>query len=87
MTASGRNVRRWDIVNLFRQDTAEWDAYEAMLERLEAIHSNVGEFQPILYDGATANRLAAIIHGIGDRRATPATSNRRRIAAGHRNKA
>ena len=61
-----------DIVNLFCQDTAEWDAYEAMLERLDAIHGNVGEYQPILYDGATANRLAAIIRANDDRPTTRA---------------
>ena len=50
-----------DIVNLFYEDTAEWDAYEAMRERLINIHGHVGEYQPILYDPATANQLASII--------------------------
>ena len=50
-----------DIVNLFYEDTAEWDAYEAMRERLANIHGHVGEYQPILYDAATANQLAGII--------------------------
>ena len=50
-----------DIVNLFYEDTAEWDAYEAMRERLANIHGHVGEYQPILYDPATANQLAGII--------------------------
>ena len=61
-----------DIVNLFYADTAEWDAYEAMLERLEAIRDNVGEYQPILYDPASANRLSAIIRANGDRESTRA---------------
>ena len=61
-----------DIINLFYAGTAEWDAYEAMLERLEAIHGNVGEYQPILYDPASANRLSAIIRANGDREATRA---------------
>ena len=52
-----------DIVNLFYEDTAEWDAYEAMRERLASIHGHVGEYQPILYDPATANQLADIIRG------------------------
>ena len=52
-----------DIINLFYQDTAEWDAYEAMRERLVSIHGHVGEYQPILYDPATANQLADIIRG------------------------
>ena len=59
-----------DIINLFYENTAEWDAYEAMLERLKDIHGQVGEYQPILYDPATANRLAAIIRANGDRQAT-----------------
>ena len=59
-----------DIFNLFYENTAEWDAYEAMLERLNAIHGNVGEYQPILYDAATANRLSGIIRANGDRQAT-----------------
>ena len=48
-------------MNLFYADTAEWDAYEAMRERLANIHGHVGEYQPILYDAATANQLAGII--------------------------
>ena len=52
-----------DIVNLFYQDTAEWDAYEAMRERLSKIHGHVGGYQPILYDSATANQLVDIIRG------------------------
>lgn len=61
-----------DIVNLFCEGTAEWDAYEAMLERLGSIHGNVGEYQPILYDPASAGRLAAIIRQNTDRQATRA---------------
>ena len=41
-----------------------------MLERLEAIRDNVGEYQPILYDPASANRLSAIIRANGDRETT-----------------
>ena len=55
-----------DIVNLFYEDTAEWDAYEAMRERLVSIHGHVGEYQPILYDPATANQLADVIRGNAD---------------------
>ena len=51
------------IVNLFYEDTAEWDAYEAMRERLASIHGHVGQYQPILYDPATANQLVGIIRG------------------------
>ena len=61
-----------DIVNLFYADTAEWDAYEAMLERLKAIHGQVGTYQPILYDPASAGRMAAIIRANGGRQATRA---------------
>ena len=50
-----------DIINLFYEDTAEWDAYEAMRERLANIHGHVGEYQPILYDPAAANQLDKII--------------------------
>ena len=50
-----------DIVNLFYEDTAEWDAYEAMRERLTNIHGHVGKYQPILYDPAAAGQLAGII--------------------------
>ena len=61
-----------DIVNLFYAGTAEWDAYQAMLERLQAIHGQVGAYQPILYDPASAGRMAAIIRANGDRQATRA---------------
>ena len=56
-----------DIVNLFYAGTAEWDAYQAMLERLKAIHGQVGTYQPILYDPASAGRMAAIIRANGER--------------------
>ena len=59
----GQERREVEIVNLFYEDTAEWDAYEAMRERLASIHGHVGEYQPILYDPATANQLAGIIRG------------------------
>ena len=59
----GQEYPEVDIVNLFYEDTAEWDAYEAMRERLVSIHGHVGEYQPILYDPATANQLADIIRG------------------------
>ena len=59
----GQEYPKVDIVNLFYEDTAEWDAYEAMRERLLSIHGHVGEYQPILYDPATANQLADIIRG------------------------
>ena len=55
-----------DIVNLFYEDTAEWDAYEAMRDRLVNIHGHVGDYQPILYDPATANQLAGIIRNNTD---------------------
>ncbi len=58
-----------DILNLFFEDTAEWDAYEAMRERLENIHGHVGEYQPILYDPAAANQLAGIIRSNAGSRA------------------
>ena len=61
-----------DIINLFYAGTAEWDAYEAMLERLEAIRDNVDEYQPILYDPASANQMSAIIRANGDRESTRA---------------
>lgn len=59
-----------DIINLFYENTAEWDAYEAMLERLKAIHGNVGEYQPILYDAISAGQSAAIIRANGNRQDT-----------------
>ena len=45
-----------DVVNLFYDDTAEYEAYKAMEERIEAFTTNVGVLQPIL-----ANGLQAII--------------------------
>ena len=57
----GQEKSQVDIVNLFYEGTAEWDAYEAMRERLANIHGHVGEYQPILYDPAAANQLACII--------------------------
>ena len=54
-----------DILNLFYENTAEWDAYKAMGERLRDIHGHVGEYQPILYDPTIANRLPAIIRANG----------------------
>ena len=57
----GVHTGRVDIVNLFYEGAAEWDAYEAMRERLLNIHGYVGEYQPILYDPAAANQLAGVI--------------------------
>ena len=57
----GQETSPVDIVNLFYEDTAEWDAYEAMRERLINIHGHVGEYQPILYDPAAVNQLSGII--------------------------
>ncbi len=37
-----------EIVNLFYADTAEWDAYQAMEERLDAIGERVGPYRDIL---------------------------------------
>ena len=37
-----------EIVNLFYADTAEWDAYQAMAERLDAIGERVGPYRDIL---------------------------------------
>lgn len=37
-----------DVVNLFYDDTAEWDAYQAMDERLYDIGRNVGPYRDIL---------------------------------------
>ena len=37
-----------DVVNLFYHDTAEWDAYQAMEDRLKAIGQNVGPYRDIL---------------------------------------
>ena len=37
-----------DVVNLFYDDTAEWDAYRAMEDRLKAIGQNVGPYRDIL---------------------------------------
>ncbi len=71
-----------DIVNLFYADTAEWDAYEAMRERLLNIHGHVGQYQPILYDPAAANHLAGIIRSNLGRAATRAAVNN--IASGSR---
>lgn len=40
-----------DIIHLFYADTAEYDAYQAMDERLQAIQDNVGAYRPILQSG------------------------------------
>ena len=37
-----------EVVNLFYDDTAEWDAYQAMDERLSAIGRHVGPYRDIL---------------------------------------
>ena len=36
------------VVNLFYDDTAEWDAYQAVARRLTDIRHNVGEYPPII---------------------------------------
>ena len=36
------------VVNLYYEDTAEWQAYQAMERRLSAITQNVGPYRPIL---------------------------------------
>ena len=40
-----------DVVNLFYEDTAEHDAYEAVARRFESIRANVGEYPPIIAAG------------------------------------
>ncbi len=40
----GQERREVDIVNLFYEDTAEGDAYEAMRERLANIQGHVGKY-------------------------------------------
>ena len=47
----GQQRERVDIVHLFYADTAEYDAYQAMEERLRAIQDNVGAYRPILQSG------------------------------------
>ena len=37
-----------DIVNLFYENTAEWDAYQAVARRLNDIRHNIGEYPPII---------------------------------------
>ena len=39
------------MVNLFYEDTAEHDAYEAVARRFESIRANVGEYPPIIAAG------------------------------------
>ena len=40
-----------DVVNLFYNDTAEHDAYEAVARRFASIRANVGEYPPIIAAG------------------------------------
>jgi SNF2 family DNA or RNA helicase len=40
-----------DVVNLFYENTAEHDAYEAVARRFEDIRANVGEYPPIIAAG------------------------------------
>ena len=47
----GQQRETVDIVHLFYADTAEYDAYRAMGERLQAIQDNVGAYRPILQSG------------------------------------
>ena len=47
----GQQRERVDIIHLFYADTAEYDAYQAMEERLRAIQDNVGAYRPILQSG------------------------------------
>ena len=46
------------VVNLYYEDTAEWQAYQAMERRLSAITQNVGPYRPIL-----DSRMPDIIKG------------------------
>ena len=39
------------VVNLFYEDTAEHDDYEAVARRFENIRANVGEYPPIIAAG------------------------------------
>ena len=47
----GQQRETVDIIHLFYADTAEYDAYQAMEERLQAIQDNVGAYRPILQSG------------------------------------
>ena len=37
-----------DVINLFYADTAEYDAYRIMGNRMKAIEENVGPYRPIM---------------------------------------
>ena len=47
----GQDRRVVEVVNLFYEDTAEHDAYEAVARRFESIRANVGEYPPIIAAG------------------------------------
>lgn len=44
----GQQIPVVDIINLFYNDTAEWDAYQAVARRLTGIRHNIGEYPPII---------------------------------------
>ena len=64
-----------EIVNLFYADTAEWDAYQAMEERLDAIGQHVGPYRDIL-----RSQLEGVITAAAAEQADP-RARRAEIAA------
>ena len=72
-----------DVVNLFYDKTAEYDAYQIMAERMKAIRENVGPYRPIMqpnvervianahHSGASPSDIARELEAITD----PGTMN------------
>ena len=68
----GQERETIDVINLFYADTAEYDAYRIMGNRLKAIEENVGPYRPIMQPNV--ERIIANAHRTG---ASPADLEKR----------
>ena len=60
----GQQRSKVDVINLFYKNSAEYDAYRVLAQRIRDIHNNVGPYRPILQPDieriiADANRTGA----------------------------
>ena len=59
----GQERETIDVINLFYADTAEYDAYRIMGNRMKAIEENVGPYRPIMQPNV--ERIIANAHRTG----------------------
>ena len=59
----GQERRTIDVINLFYAETAEYDAYRIMNQRMKAIEENVGPYRPIMQPNV--ERIIANAHRRG----------------------